>query len=222
MYRRVLLLCLTCSLISNCNFYHKHHIKTGYYKIGSSYTINGITYHPKNYEHYEEIGMASWYGIENHGKLTANGEIFNRHLITAAHKTLPLPCFALVTNLKNGKKIIVRVNDRGPFLKNRIIDLSEETSKVLGFYKDGITVVRIKYLKKMSEQLIKKNPHYKKQYERAILVHHPKKNIHESKGYIAFFEDINDAKSTASKLRTQGIKNVKLLSKNGKYGVKIG
>ncbi|MDN9006681.1 hypothetical protein Q0P47_13990, partial [Staphylococcus aureus] len=74
----------------------------GHYKIGSSYTINGITYYPKNCKHYEEIGIASWYGIEDHGTLTANGEAFNRHLISAAHKTLPLPCFVLVTNLENG------------------------------------------------------------------------------------------------------------------------
>jgi len=209
------------TLISDCSFHHKHYRKPGYYKIGSSYTINGITYHPKSYSDYEEVGVASWYGIEDHGKPTANGEIFDRHLITAAHKTLPLPCFVLVTNLKNGKKLVVRVNDRGPFFENRIIDLSEEAARVLGFHEDGLTRVKIQYLKEKSEQLVKKNPHYKKQYERAIKARHPKKITAESKGYIAFFKDIDAAKSTASKLRNQGVKNVRLLFKNSQYCIKV-
>lgn len=209
------------TLISDCSFHHKHYRKSGYYKIGSSYTINGVTYHPKNYDNYEEVGVASWYGLEDHGKPTANGEIFDRHLITAAHKTLPLPCFVLVTNLKNGKKLVVRVNDRGPFFENRVIDLSEKAAMILGFHKDGLASVKIQYLRKKSEQLVKKNPHYKRQYEKAIQVRHPKQTITESKGYIAFFKDIYTAKSTASMLRNQGIKNVKLLFKDSRYCVKV-
>ncbi|MDN5248224.1 MAG: septal ring lytic transglycosylase RlpA family protein [Wolbachia endosymbiont of Tyrophagus putrescentiae] len=221
MIRKLILLCLILITVSNCSFSYKHHKKPGYYKIGSSYTIKGITYHPKTYNHYEEVGVASWYGVEDHGKPTANGETFNRHLVSAAHKTLPLPCYVLITNLKNGKELIVRVNDRGPFFENRIIDLSEKAAEILGFHEEGLTRVKIKYLKKMSEQLIKKNPHYKKQYEKAIQVYHPKKVTVESKGYIAFFEDIHTAKSTASKLRNQGIKNVKLLFKDRRYCIKI-
>lgn len=222
MIKRLVFLCLIFTLISDCSFHNKHHGKSGHYKIGSSYTINGITYHPKSYDNYEEIGIASWYGIEDHNKPTANGEIFNRHLITAAHRTLPLPCFVHVTNLKNGKKLVVRVNDRGPFFENRIIDLSEEAANILGFHEDGLTRVKIKYLKKMSEQLVKKNPRYKRQYEKAIQERHPKKITTESMGYTAFFENIHTAKSTASKLRNQGMKNVRLLFKDNQYCVKVG
>lgn len=207
--------------MSGCTFHNKRCHKTGHYKIGSSYTINGIIYHPKNYDSYEEVGIASWYGIEDHDKPTANGEIFDRHLISAAHKTLPLPCFVLVTNLKNGKKLVVRVNDRGPFFQDRIIDLSEEAARILDFHEDGLTRVEIKYLKKMSERLVKKNPHYKKQYERAIEARYPKKTTTESKGYIASFKNAHTAKSIASKLRSQGMKNVRLLFRDNQYSVKV-
>lgn len=219
--KKLISIFIVLTLISNCSTYHKHHVKPGYYKIGNSYTINGVTYHPKNYVNYEEIGMASWYGIEDHGKPTANGEIFDRHLITAAHKTLPLPCFVRVTNIKNKKELIIRINDRGPFFRNRIIDLSEKAAKVLGFHEDGLTIVKIKYLKKISEQLIKKNPRYKKQYEKAIKIHLSKPVTAISKGYITFFKDVDTAKLTASKLRNQGIKDVRLSFKNGQYCVKV-
>nr|WP_261722506.1 septal ring lytic transglycosylase RlpA family protein [Wolbachia pipientis] len=207
---------------NRCYSYNQYHNQPGHYKIGSSYTINGITYHPKSYDSYEEIGVASWYGIEEHGTLTANGEVFHRHSITAAHKTLPLPCFVLVTNLRNGKKLVVRVNDRGPFFKGRIIDLSERAAKILGFHEEGLARVKIKYLKKMSEQLVKTNPHYKKQYEQTIQVRYPKQATTESTGYIAYFDDIISAKSIASKLRQHGIKNVRLFFKRDKYYVKVG
>ncbi|MDD9331474.1 MAG: septal ring lytic transglycosylase RlpA family protein [Wolbachia sp.] len=208
--------------MSSCSSHDRYYNTAGSYSIGKSYTINDVTYHPKRHDHYEEIGVASWYGIEDHGTLTANGEVFDRHSISAAHRTLQLPCFVLVTNLKNGKKLVVRVNDRGPFFKNRIIDLSEEAARILGFHKDGITRVKVQYLKKMSEKLIKKNPHYRKQYEKVIQAHHHKKPAMESKGYITFFKDVNIAKSTASTLRSQGVKNVRLLFKDNRYCVKVG
>ncbi|APR98477.1 septal ring lytic transglycosylase RlpA family protein [Wolbachia endosymbiont of Folsomia candida] len=218
---KLVFLCLMFALMSGCTFHNKSHHKAGHYKIGSSYKVYGITYHPKNYGSYEEVGIASWYGIEDHDKPTANGEIFDRHSVSAAHKTLPLPCFVLVTNLKNGKKLVVRVNDRGPFFQDRIIDLSEEAARILDFHEEGLTRVKIKYLKKKSEQLVKKNPHYKKQYERAIQERHPKKTTTESKGYIASFKNAHAAKLTASKLRSQGMKNVRLLFKDNQYSVKV-
>lgn len=207
--------------MSSCNFRNRCDDAVGHYKIGNSYTINGITYHPKHCNHYEEIGVASWYGIEDHGTLTANGEVFNRHLISAAHKTLPLPCFVLVTNLENGRKLIVRVNDRGPFIEGRIIDLSEKAAKVLGLHKAGLAKVKVQYLRKISEQLIQKTPHYRKQREKEIQKLHPKQDNVESKGYIAFFENAQAAKSVASKLRNQGIKNVRLFFKDDQYCVKV-
>jgi rare lipoprotein A len=221
MIKNLAFLCLIFVLVSSCSSSNRCNDTAGHYKIGNSYTINGVTYHPKNCKHHEEIGVASWYGIEDHGTLTANGEVFNRHLISAAHKTLPLPCFVLVTNLKNGKKLVIRINDRGPFIEGRIIDLSEKAAKVLGFHKSGLTRVKVQYLRKMSEQLVQKTPHYRKQYEKEMQKHHPKQNIAESKGYIAFFKNAQAAKLAASKLRNQGMKNVRLLFKNDQYCVKV-
>ena len=95
---------------------------------------------------YREIGIASWYGQKFHGNLTANGEIYDMHGISAAHKTLPLPTFVKVTNLENGKSMILRVNDRGPFYEDRIIDLSWEAAKQLKFEQQGTTsVVAVSY-----------------------------------------------------------------------------
>lgn len=221
MIKNIVFLCLIFVFTISCSLHSRYNNTAGHYKIGGSYTIKGVTYHPKNCTHYEEVGIASWYGIEDHGTLTANGEMFNRHLISAAHKTLPLPCFVRVTNLKNGRSLTIRVNDRGPFIDGRIIDLSEKAAKVLGFHKSGLTEVKIEYLRKMSEQLIQSTPHYKKQYERETQKCHPKQNIAESKGYVAFFKNAHTAKSAASKLRSQGIKNVRLLFKSNQYCVKV-
>ena len=129
------------------------------YKVGNPYKINGKWYYPAiNYE-YDEVGYASWYGPGFHGKKTANGEIFNQNLISAAHRTLPLPSIVKVTNLENGKVLpFVRVNDRGPFAKNRIIDLSKEAAKELGFVNRGVAKVRVEILedesRKFSNELI--------------------------------------------------------------------
>ena len=98
------------------------------YKIGNPYEIKNIWYYPKRDLTYEETGIASWYGKEFHGKLTANGEIFNKDIISAAHKTLPMPSMVRVTNLDNGNVLNVRINDRGPYIHGRIIDLSEKAA----------------------------------------------------------------------------------------------
>ncbi len=95
-------------------------------------------------------GIASWYGSDFHGKLTSNGEIYNMHALTAAHKTLPFGAYVRVTNLHNGKSIVVRINDRGPFIKGRIIDLSYAAAKKLGMDITGVAPVKIKVLKKYS------------------------------------------------------------------------
>ena len=94
------------------------------YKVGNKYKVKGKFYYPKKDMFYNKTGIASWYGPKFHGKLTANGEIYNQNALTAAHKTLPLPSSVKVTNLKNNKSLILRINDRGPFVNNRIIDLS--------------------------------------------------------------------------------------------------
>ncbi|HEY6254897.1 MAG TPA: septal ring lytic transglycosylase RlpA family protein [Xanthobacteraceae bacterium] len=118
----------------------------GGYHVGQPYTINGHTYYPSDNPSYRAEGIASWYGPDFHGRLTANGEIFDMHGISAAHPTMPIPSYARVTNLDNGRSIIVRVNDRGPYARNRIIDLSIGAANALHFYGDGLAHVRVEYV----------------------------------------------------------------------------
>jgi rare lipoprotein A len=118
----------------------------GGYKVGQPYTINGQTYYPSENPAYRAEGIASWYGPDFHGRLTANGEVFDMHGISAAHPTMPIPSYARVTNLDNGRSIIVRVNDRGPYARSRIIDVSIGAANALGFYGDGLAHVRVEYM----------------------------------------------------------------------------
>jgi rare lipoprotein A len=112
-------------------------------KVGNPYKVAGVWYYPKEDPYYDEVGYASWYGKDFHGKKTGNGEIYNMNALTAAHKTLPMPTFVKVTNLENNRTIILRVNDRGPFVAGRIIDISRRGAQLLGFHKQGLTRVRI-------------------------------------------------------------------------------
>lgn len=118
----------------------------GYYKVGNPYQIKGQWYYPKEDYSYDESGIASWYGDDFHEQKTANGEIYNKNELTAAHKTLPLPSLARVTNLENGRSIVVRVNDRGPFSGARIIDVSQRAAQLLGFDRAGTAKVRVQVL----------------------------------------------------------------------------
>ena len=118
----------------------------GRYSVGKPYTVGGRVYNPEENPNYSAEGLASWYGDDFHGRQTANGEIFDMASITAAHPTLPIPSYARVTNLANSKSIIVRVNDRGPYHANRVIDVSVRTAKLLGFYDNGVTRVRVDYV----------------------------------------------------------------------------
>ncbi len=114
-------------------------------KVGKKYKMMGETYKPKHDPKYDRKGLASWYGDKYHGKPTATGEIFDKHAMTAAHKTLPLNSMLHVTNLETGQSIMVRLNDRGPFVKGRIIDLSEAAARELGVIKHGTARVRVRY-----------------------------------------------------------------------------
>jgi rare lipoprotein A len=118
----------------------------GAYRVGKPYSINGRTYVPAENASYRAEGVASWYGRDFHGRLTANGEVYDMHSISAAHTTLPLPSYVRVTNLDNGRSIVVRVNDRGPYHRNRVIDLSIGTAKALEFYSRGLARVRVEYV----------------------------------------------------------------------------
>lgn len=131
-------------------------VYSGHFKIGQPYTAFGVSYTPQDYESFEEIGTASWYGEDFHGKKTANGEIYNMGDLTAAHPTLPLPSLIKVTNLQNGKSQILRVNDRGPFAKNRVIDVSEKAAELLGFRGRGTTEVKVELLRSDTDELLQK------------------------------------------------------------------
>jgi rare lipoprotein A len=118
----------------------------GVYRVGKPYTVAGKVYVPEEDVNYRAEGMASWYGDDFHGRLTANGEVFDMASLTAAHPTLPMPCYARVTNLANGKSLIVRVNDRGPYHGNRLIDVSNKAADLLEFKGNGIARVRVEYV----------------------------------------------------------------------------
>jgi rare lipoprotein A len=118
----------------------------GLYKVGKPYQIEGTWYYPAEDWTYNESGIASWYGEAFHGKNTANGETFDLNAITAAHRTLPLPTIVEVTNLDNGRTLQVRVNDRGPYARGRIIDLSRRSAQLLGFEGSGTAKVRVRIL----------------------------------------------------------------------------
>jgi rare lipoprotein A len=118
----------------------------GTYRVGKPYTVAGRIYVPEEDVNYREEGLASWYGDDFHGRLTANGEIFDMGSLTAAHPTLPMPCYARVTNLTNGKSLIVRVNDRGPYHGNRLIDVSNKAAELLEFKGNGVARVRVEYV----------------------------------------------------------------------------
>ncbi len=127
--------------------------QTSAYKVGEPYQIQGAWYYPAADYGYEEVGVASWYGAKFHGRRTANGEVFDVNKVTAAHRTLPLPSLVEITNLDNGRTLTVRVNDRGPFANDRIIDVSRRGAELLGFLGAGTTKVRVRILEDESRVL---------------------------------------------------------------------
>jgi rare lipoprotein A len=118
----------------------------GTYRVGTPYVVGGRTYVPEYDPRYKAVGLASWYGDDFTGRYTANGEIFDMNSISAAHPTMPLPSYARVTNLQNGHSLIVRVNDRGPYARNRVIDLSMRAAQLLGLIRSGTAPVRVEYV----------------------------------------------------------------------------
>jgi rare lipoprotein A len=143
--------CLTLVLLSAltaCG--SRHHgpavAQRGFYKVGNPYTIDGVTYVPMEEFRHTETGVASWYGPGFHGKYTANGEVYDQSDHTAAHRTLQMPCVLRVTNLDNGLSTIVRVNDRGPYARSRILDVSRAAAEELGMIGRGTARIRIDQL----------------------------------------------------------------------------
>ncbi|AIL65535.1 RlpA-like protein precursor [Rickettsiales bacterium Ac37b] len=132
-------------------------VNNTHYKVGKPYKVNNRQYSPKKHTNYTEVGIASWYGSKAdkfHNKTTANGDIYNKRSLTAAHKTLPMPCMVRVTNLSNNRSVMVMINDRGPFVPGRIIDLSERAAEILGMKSRGIAKVKVEYLSNESKELL--------------------------------------------------------------------
>lgn len=127
--------------------------KVGHFKVGKPYKIKGQWYRPAETYDFAQTGVASWYGPNFHGKDTANGEVYNQNDLTAAHKTLQLPSIIRVTNLENGRSIVLRVNDRGPYSKNRILDVSSKAADLLGFKNQGTAKIRMDVLPNESRQV---------------------------------------------------------------------
>ena len=125
----------------------------GRYHVGKPYQVGGRWYYPAEVESYDNVGQASWYGPKFHRRMTSNGEWFDQDYLSAAHPTLPLPSYARVTNLENGRSIRLRVNDRGPYAHGRIIDLSKRAAELLGFHNQGTAKVRVQILETESRQL---------------------------------------------------------------------
>lgn len=151
-------------------------IDTDLYKhqrLGKRYTIMGKSYTPKHQPDYDVTGVASWYGPKFHGKPTATGEIYDMHDFTAAHKTLPLNSMLYVTNVENGKSLMVRLNDRGPFVGDRIIDLSQASAKALGI--TGLGTVRVQYAGPADPMAAERAP-----VRPAVPVERPKENFAEA------------------------------------------
>jgi len=115
-------------------------------QLGKPYQVRGKWYYPKEDRNYAKVGLASWYGDAFHGRLTANGEVYDMTHLTAAHPTMPLPSYARVTNLETGSSVIVRVNDRGPYHEGRIIDVSERAAQMLDYDKVGTAKVKVEYV----------------------------------------------------------------------------
>ena len=123
------------------------------FKIGQPYQIQGVWYYPAENYQFDETGIASWYGAQFHGRRTANGEVYDMNSLTAAHRTLPMPSFVRVTNLENGRSLILKVNDRGPFARGRIIDISRRGAQLLGFHSTGTARVRVQIMADKSRAL---------------------------------------------------------------------
>lgn len=150
---RIILSLLLLSLLAACSSAPSPEENQKLYKVGKPYTILGQSYEPKEDPYYDEVGEASWYGSGFHGRKTANGERFDKYDLTAAHRTLPMPCIVKVTNLENGKSVNLRVNDRGPFAKDRIIDVSKKAARILGFEAQGMAHVRVQFLPEETAEL---------------------------------------------------------------------
>jgi rare lipoprotein A len=158
------LLCISCSAVDYRTVRNNRYTRTlgtatkeysGKYKVGKPYKVFGKEYHPEENNSYQETGVASWYGEGFHSRKTANGDTFDMHQMTAAHRTLPMPSIVKVTNIENGRTALLLVNDRGPFVNNRIIDVSRKAAEKLGFLNQGVARVRVEFREKETKKFLK-------------------------------------------------------------------
>ena len=210
----------TKSTDENKKKYYNYGKNKPYYKVGNPYHINGIKYIPKEDPNYYQEGIASWYGPKFDGKLTANGEIFNQYDVTAAHKTLPLPSLVKVTNLENNRSIVIRINDRGPFVGDRIIDLSYKSAQLLDIIEKGTG--------KVSVEIIDYGAHLLNNSNNANIVNNKAYNNQRIFLQVGVFKEANNADRLSKKLRKIDYINHKVFIKTSNvsesvlYIVKIG
>ncbi|MEL7030304.1 MAG: septal ring lytic transglycosylase RlpA family protein, partial [Pseudomonadota bacterium] len=143
-WRAIASIGMTCAALAACSTYEQE--EKSVYKVGRPYQVKGTWYYPKEEPDYDEVGQASWYGKRFHGLMTSNGERFDMNKLSAAHRTLPMPSLLRVTNVQNGRTVVVRLNDRGPFADDRILDVSRAAAERLGFLEAGVADVRVTYL----------------------------------------------------------------------------
>jgi rare lipoprotein A len=197
----------------------------GSVKHGKPYQVAGKWYYPLDSNaQYNQVGIASWYGKKFHGRKTANGEIYNMYAMTAAHTTLPMPSLVLVTNLDNGKSVKVRVNDRGPFVKGRLIDLSYAAAKALGYAKQGTARVRVQTLNAAEHAVSKQHvlkPQPVKQIRQSPVQHKPKMAFVQ----VGAFAEYSNARGVVDRLQAHLKANhppLKVVNIGHVYRVRVG
>lgn len=180
-------------------------------KVGSEYSVDGRSYDPYYDPDYSETGMASWYGPGFHSKRTANGEKYDQHAMTAAHPTLPMPSMVRVTNLKNGKTVVVRINDRGPYAHNRIIDVSRAAAERLEMIKTGVAKVKVEYLPEETEEyLAKLSPDFqRKHWKKQNPLYDPEDDI-QAETELAFMPESDEPPRTADAAEVEKVTSTDL------------
>jgi len=210
------------------------------YKVGKPYKVSGKIYRPAADPHYDRTGLASWYGSKFHGRKTANGDLFNMNALTAAHTTLPMPSYVRVTNMENGRWLILKINDRGPFVGDRLIDVSRRAAQLLGFEKKGVTKVRVQAVngpggERPKQILAQNNTPIVPVMKAPLLVAKPpdrqqipaSKNIESGKNIyvqIGAYSDKNNAKKTGDSVHHISDIKIERIDINGQnlYRVRIG
>ena len=200
----------------------------GVYKVGNPYQIMGRWYYPKEDYGYSEVGVASWYGDDFHAKRTANGEKYDMNTLTAAHRTLPLPSIVKVTNLENGRALVLRVNDRGPYAKDRIIDISKRGAQLLGYQTKGTAKVKVEIMADESKALKAALLNQNIPTPESVLETEPQKvETSDKKGYFiqaGSFRDKSYALDLESKLKKFGESEIVSaeVGQNTYYRVRLG